>query len=94
MCIRTLIWVEPAESLEGALPLPLLEALAGSTVVTRLAPELAERLGRSLSQRRSAAPRISPAHDMASSAFGIHAFTSDGQARRSKVLPQACLQFR
>ena len=73
--------------------MPQLDALASSAVVIEHAPDLAQSLQRSLAERHSAAPRISPAHDMAASAFAIHAFTSDGQARRSKVVPQACLRF-
>ena len=73
--------------------MPQLEALASSAVVSEHAPDLAQSLQRSLAQRRSAAPRISPAHDMAASAFAVHAFTSDGLARRSKVKPQACLHL-
>ena len=72
-------------SLGEALSLPLLEALASNATVRRHAPDLAESLQKSLAKRRSAASYVSAAQDTTSSVFAVHAFTSDGQAKRSKV---------
>ena len=71
--------------LGDALSLPLLEALASNGAVGRHAPGLANSLQASVSRRRSTASYVSAAQDT-SSVFAVHAFTSDGQAKRSKVL--------
>ena len=72
-------------ALGEALPLPLMEALASNAALNEHAPGLALTLQESLSRRHSAAAHLGSAQVPASSAFAVHAFTSDGQARRSKV---------
>lgn len=72
-------------ALGEALPLPLLEALASNAALNEHAPGLAHTLQESLSRRHSATAHLGSAQHPASSAFAVHAFTSDGQARRPKV---------
>ena len=71
--------------LGDALSLPLLEALASNAAVGRHAPALADSLQKSASQRRSEASYVNAAQDITTSVLAVHAFTSDGQAKRSKV---------
>ncbi len=67
--------------------MPVLDALVGSRQVAQQAPDLASRLRAVLDRRRQGNGGASRAYEqgIAGSAFELHAFTSDGLQKRSKV---------